>query len=155
MTLPSCYLFQGLSNPQKDRIAAITLEKEIQKGEWLFQEDQQATRIYILRKGAVELLTRVNDTVELPITIIRPAGGCFGVGALVEPYRYSLSARCAEDSTLLVINQAEIQNLIRTDSELSCTIMTNLAQKLLDRLKETRQESKIHIKTLIKSATLS
>ena len=155
MQLPSCYLFQGLSNPQKDRIAAITLEKEIQKGEWLFQEDQQATRIYILRKGAVELLTRVNDTVELPITIIRPAGGCFGVGALVEPYRYSLSARCAEDSALLVIDQADLHNLIRTDSDLGCTIMTNLAQKLLDRLKETRQESKIHIKTLIKSATLS
>jgi hypothetical protein len=33
--------------------------------------------------------------------------------------------------------------------------MTNLAQKLLDRLKETRQESKIHINTLIKSAAFS
>ena len=76
------------------------------------------------------------------------------IGALVEPYRYSLSARCAGDSTLLIINQADIQNLIRTDSDLGCTIMTNLAQKLLDRLKETRQESKIHINTLIKSAAL-
>ena len=155
MQLPSCYLFQGLSEIQKDRIAAITLEKDIQKGEWLFQEDQEATSIFILRKGAVELVTRVNDTIEIPITIIRPAGGCFGVGALVEPYRYSLSARCAGDSTLLIINQADIQNLIRTDSDLGCTIMTNLAQKLLDRLKETRQESKIHINTLIKSAAFS
>ncbi len=152
MQLPSCYLFQGLSELQKDRIAAITLEKDIQKGEWLFQEGQEATSIFILRKGAVELVTRVNDNIEIPITIIRPAGGCFGVGALVEPYRYSLSARCADDSTLLVINQADIKNIIRTDSDLGCTIMTNLAQKLLDRLKETRQESKIHINTLIKSA---
>jgi CRP/FNR family transcriptional regulator len=155
MQLPSCYLFEGLSELQKDRIAAITLEKDIQKGEWLFQEDQEAASIFILRKGAVELVTRVNDTIEIPITIIRPAGGCFGVGALVEPYRYSLSARCADDSTLLVIKQADIQNLIRTDSDLGCTIMTNLAQKLLDRLKETRQESKIHINTLIKSAPFS
>jgi CRP/FNR family transcriptional regulator len=155
MQLPSCYLFEGLSELQKDRIAAITLEKDIQKGEWLFQEDQEAASIFILRKGAVELVTRVNDTIEIPITIIRPAGGCFGVGALVEPYRYSLSARCAEDSTLLIIKQADIQNLIRTDSDLGCTIMTNLAQKLLDRLKETRQESKIHINTLIKSAPFS
>lgn len=155
MQLPSCYLFQGLSELQKDRIAAITLEKDIQKGEWLFQEGQEATSIFILRKGAVELVTRVNDTIEIPITIIRPAGGCFGIGALVEPYRYSLSARCAADSTLLVINQADIKNIIRTDSDLGCTIMTNLAQKLLDRLKETRQESKIHINTLIKSAAFS
>ncbi len=154
MQLPSCYLFQGLSELQKDRIAAITLEKDIQKGEWLFQEDQEATSIFILRKGAVELVTRINDTIEIPITIIRPTGGCFGIGALVEPYRYSLSARCADDSTLLVINQADIKNIIRTDSDLGCTIMTNLAQKLLDRLKETRQESKIHINTLIKSAAL-
>ncbi|UCH23471.1 MAG: cyclic nucleotide-binding domain-containing protein [Deltaproteobacteria bacterium] len=155
MQLPSCYLFERLSEPQKDRIAAITLEKEIRKGEWLFQEGQEAKRLFLLRKGTVELVTLVNDSIEIPITIVRSTGGCFGIGALVEPYRYSLSARCTDDSTLLVINQADIKELIRTDSDLGCTIMTNLAQKLLDRLKETRQESKIHINTLIKSAAFS
>jgi hypothetical protein len=38
------------------------------------------------------------------------------------------------------------------DHELGCTIMKNLAQHLLERLKETRQELKIHFKTLFKSS---
>ena len=37
------------------------------------------------------------------------------------------------------------------DHELGCTMMKNLAQFLLERLKETRHEVKIHFKNLLKS----
>jgi hypothetical protein len=37
------------------------------------------------------------------------------------------------------------------DCGLGFSVMTNLAQHLLDRLKETRQELKIHFKTIFKS----
>jgi sRNA-binding regulator protein Hfq len=39
------------------------------------------------------------------------------------------------------------------DSEMRCIIMTNLATKLLNRLKETRQEVKIHFMNLVRSVT--
>lgn len=153
MQLPSCYLFQGLPNSKIDRITAISREIRIQKGEWLFYEGREADRIYLLNKGAVELLTTLEDAIEIPVAIVRSKGGCFGVSALVQPYLYSLSARCVADSKLQIINQADMQDLIRSDPKLGCTIMTNLAQKLLDRLKETRQTSKIHFKTLVRYAT--
>jgi len=38
------------------------------------------------------------------------------------------------------------------DHELGCTIMKNLAQKLLSRLTETRKELKIHFMNLVRSA---
>jgi CRP-like cAMP-binding protein len=153
MQLPSCYLFQGLSNSKKDRIKAISRPEHIQKEKWLFYEGQAADNLYLLTSGAVELLTNLEESIELPVAIVRSEGGCFGIGALVPPYLYSLSARCAADSSLLVIKQADIHNLIHSDPDLGCTIMTNLAKKLLDRLKETRQTSKIHFKTLVKYAT--
>jgi CRP-like cAMP-binding protein len=153
MHLPSCYLFQGLPNSKIDRIRSIGREKHFQKEKWLFYEGQAANNLYLLNSGAVELLTKLEETIELPTAIVRSEGGCFGIGALVRPYLYSLSARCAADSSLLVIKQADIQHLINSDPDLGCTIMTNLAQKLLDRLKETRQTSKIHFKTLVRYAT--
>ncbi len=153
MQLPSCYLFQGLPDSKIDRITSISRQKNIQKGKWLFYEGQAADKLYLLTSGSVELLTKLEETIELPTAIVRSEGGCFGIGALVPPYLYSLSARCASDSSLLIIKPADIQHLINSDPELGCTIMTNLAIKLLDRLKETRQTSKIHFKTLVRYAT--
>ena len=153
MNLRSCYLFQGLSRSQLEQITAITKEQQIPKGQWLFHEGHEAKHIYMLKAGTVELFIKVEDSIEIPITVIRPKNGCVGVGALVEPYLYSLSARCTDDSTLLVIKQTDLLKLMRNDSELRCTIMTNLAQKLLNRLKETRQEVKIHFMNLVRSVT--
>ena len=76
-----------------------------------------------------------------------------GAGALVEPYRYSLSARCLEDSTLFAISMTQLDEFMHADSDMRCVIMTNLAKKMLNRLKETRQEVKIHFMNLVRSVT--
>ncbi len=153
MPLNSCYLFQGLAQSQIKRIAAITQEQQFQKDQWLFHEGQEARHLYLVKDGAVELVIKVEDAIEIPIAIIRPANGCLGIGTLVEPYLYSLSARCLNDSTLVVIAKTQLHELMLDDSELHCAIMTNLAKKLLNRLKETRQEVKIHFMNLVRSVT--
>ena len=151
MPLSSSFLFNGLSESQLQRVYSVAKEIQIQKGRWLFKEGTHAERVYVIKSGAVEMLTQVDGTYELPITIIRSQWGCFGTSALVPPYEYSLSSRCAEDAELLEINREDLQQLTREDSSIGCAIMTNLAQHLLDRLKETRQELKIHFKTLFRS----
>jgi CRP/FNR family transcriptional regulator len=153
MNLLACYLFQGLSPSQLERIAAITAEQHIKEGLWLFKEEQPAKSVYLLKDGAIELVTRVEDAIEIPISIIRPDNGCLGIGALVEPRLYSLSARCLQDSVVLNIDVGELNSLMQDDIEMRCTIMTNLAEKMLERLKETRQEVKIHFMNLVRSVT--
>jgi CRP/FNR family transcriptional regulator len=150
MHLSACYLFQGLSETQLEHLRTIGSEVPMQTGEWLFREGEAAGQMFILRDGAVELLTLV-DEVELPITIVRKPGNCFGTSTMVPPHHYSLSARCAEDGTLLGIKKADLEDLIKTDVELGHVILLNLAKHFLDRLKETRQELKIHFKTIFKS----
>jgi CRP/FNR family cyclic AMP-dependent transcriptional regulator len=153
MPLNSCFLFTGLSQSQIERIAAITQEQQFQKDQWLFHEGQEAKHLYLVKDGAVELVIKVEDTIEIPIAIIRPDNGSLGVGALIEPYLYSLSGRCMDDSTLSVIARTQLHELMDDDSEMRCIIMTNLAKKLLNRLKETRQEVKIHFMNLVRSVT--
>jgi CRP-like cAMP-binding protein len=153
MPLNSCFLFAGLSQSQIERIAAITQEQQFQKDQWLFHEDQEAQHLYLVKDGAVELVIKVEDAIEIPIAIIRPDNGSLGVGALIEPYRYSLSGRCLDDSTLSVIARTQLHELMDDDSELRCIIMTNLSKKLFNRLKETRQEVKIHFMNLVRSVT--
>ena len=150
MQLSSCYLFQGLSESQLNQLTTIGNEASIQAGQWLFREGEAAEQMFILKDGAVELLTTV-DEVELPITIVREPGNCFGTSTMVPPHQYSLSARCAEDGMLLIIKKVDLEKIIKADYELGHAILTNLAKHFMDRLKETRQELKIHFKTIFKS----
>ncbi len=150
--LSSCYLFKGLSESQLKSLESITKETPIQKGQWLMHEGNEATEIFILKNGAMELLSKVEDGFELPIAILRNPGDCTGTSCLVIPHICSLSARCAEDGAIFFIKQKALEKLMLEDQGLGFTIMKNLAQHLLDRLKETRQELKIHFKTLFKSS---
>jgi CRP-like cAMP-binding protein len=153
MPFSSCYLFSRLSDPQLERVQAISREQKIQKDQWLFREDQEAQCFYLIKEGAIELSTFVDERIEIPIAMVKTQNGCIGIGALVPPYRYSLSARSALDSNLLVFNRTDLETLKRDDPGLVCIIMNNLAQKLLERLKETRRELKVHFMNLVRSAT--
>jgi CRP-like cAMP-binding protein len=153
MPLSSCYLFDRLSEPQLERVLAISREQKIQKGEWLFREDEEAQHFYLIKEGAIELLTLVDEKIEIPIAMVRAKNGCIGLGALVPPFRYSLSARAAQDSNLLVFKRADLEALKRDDPGLVCVMMNNLAQKLLERLKESRKEIKLHFMNLVRSVT--
>ena len=152
MPLSSCYLFKRLTETQLESVLAVSREKKIKKRQWLFREDQEARYFYLIQKGAVELLTVVDKHIEIPISMVRSKNGCIGIGALVPPFRYSLSARAAQDSNLLVFKRAGLETIKQDDPGLVCLIMNNLAQKLLARLKETRQELKIHFMNLVRSA---
>jgi CRP-like cAMP-binding protein len=151
MQLFSCYLCQGLSEPHKKRLADIGSEICLPEGAWLFREGQEAGWFYVLHRGVVELSTKVDDVLELPIRILRIPGDCFGSSGLIAPYTYSLSAHCLADCTLFAIKLVDLQQLILQDYELGCRIMTNLAQHLLNRLRESRQELRTHFRSLMQS----
>ena len=137
--LSSCYLFKGLSSHQIDELARISSETSVESGAWLFNEGDKAERLYFLVDGAVELLTTIDNDIELPITKLRSSGDCFGTGSLVEPFQYSLSARCAEAANLLTINRQGLSKTEEKDSDFKRIMMENLAAYYLSRLKETRQ----------------
>lgn len=150
MDFPTCYLLQGLSEDKLKRFAAIAHEKAMAKGHWIYNENDTAEWVFILKTGIVELVTLVDGYLELPVSIIRSPGDCFGTSSLIEPHLYSLSARCHEDGTVLAVNRHDLRRLMDQDREIGCVIMTNLAEHLLSRLKETRQELKLHFKNLLK-----
>ena len=149
--LSSCYLFKGLSESQLLSLSEITKQEQMKKGDFLMHEGTKAEALFVLKEGAAELLTTVNDDFELPIAILRNPGDFTGTSSLVPPYEYSLSSRCSEEGKILIIKQTDLKELMIEDHLLGCTIMKNLAQHFLERLKETRQEVKIHFKTIFKS----
>jgi CRP-like cAMP-binding protein len=126
----------------------------MEDGEVIFREGGESTAVYILRKGAVELITLVENDFELPIATLRKPGEIVGTSALVPPYQYSLTARCTGKGTLLSIctgkgtllsiERSALLEAMSEDRDLGYIVMTNLARYFFDKLKETRQELRIH-----------
>ncbi len=149
--LSSCYLFAGLSTRQIDNLFAISEESSVDQGAWLFYEGDSADKLYFLIEGSIELLTTIDNHIELPIMRLNSSGDCFGTGTLVDPFKYSLSSRCAEKAALVTIDREALEEHKGKDDEFSRILMTNLAKYYLSRLKEARQELKIHFKILFKT----
>ena len=151
MDLSLSYVFKGLNEDQLKRIGAIATDLSMEVGQEIIKEGEEAKALYILKSGAVELVTIVENDFELPISIFKNHGDIFGAGVLVTPYEYTLTARCFKVGVLLKLERSKLKKLMKDDRDLSCTIMSNLAEYFLLRLKESRREIKIHFSTLLKS----
>ena len=150
MRLCSCYLFQGLAEGRKNRVTSVIKEASMDIGQRIITEGNEALALYILKEGAVELMTIVENDFEMPVAILRNPGDCFGTPALLKPHIYSLSARCVEKGYLFTIKQSDLQEQMANDPTLGYLIMANLAGHFLERLKESRQELKVLFKTLLR-----
>ena len=148
MQLASCHIFQGLTESELDSMRSTAVEIKMEKEQWLFRENQKAEALYVLKEGAVELLTVVNGKFEIPISITREPGSAYGIAALLEPYEYTLSARCAESGIVFQFNRGDLEKVFSQNHELGCKVMKNLAGHLLHKLRETRKELKVHFRTL-------
>ena len=150
MGLCSCYLLQGLTEDQKNRVTSVSKETAMESGQRIFTEGDEAIALHILKEGAVELMTVVENDFEMPVAILRNPGDCFGTPALLKPHVHSLTARCVEKGCLFTIKQSDLQEQIKNDPTLGCIVMANLAEHFLDRLKEARKELKVLFKTLLR-----
>jgi CRP-like cAMP-binding protein len=146
-----CYLFKGLGAEKQSPIKSLVAEIPMRRDERIFTEGEEAATLYVIKEGAAELMTRDDEGFELPIAILRKAGDCFGVAALLPPRPYSLSARCVKEGALWTLPREALLEMMRADFELGCMMMTNLAGHFLDRLKESRQELRVHFRTLLRS----
>ena len=151
MDLSSSYVFKNLNDDQLKKIEEIATELPFEKGQGIIKEGDVATALYILKSGAVELFTIIENDFELPISCLRNPGDIFGAGVLVTPFEYTLTARCYETGVLLKLEKSDLQKVMGEDRNLSCTMMSSLAEYYLLRLKESRREIKIHFSTLVKS----
>jgi len=75
--------------------------------------------------------------IPTPLEVINK-GDCFGWSALVEPYSYTLSARCLTNCTVLTIKGSRLRDAMASDSDMNGEIMKALAELIALRLAETR-----------------
>jgi len=128
-TLRSCQLFTGLPQPDLQNIAAVTVVKSLEKGEYLFHEGDPAGGFYVIQRGAVNVHRVTAAGKEQVIHVFR-TGDSFAEVALAAPTGYPADARALESTQVLLIQKDGILALVRRQPELALRMLGSMSSHL-------------------------
>ena len=121
-SLQNCRLFAGLSRPDLENIAAVTLVKPLEKGAYLFHEGDAAQGFYVVQRGAVNV-HRVSAAGKEQIIHIFRAGESFAEATLATAGGYPADARALEPTQVLLVQKDGMLGLLRRQPELGLRML--------------------------------
>jgi CRP/FNR family cyclic AMP-dependent transcriptional regulator len=135
--------FGTLSDDQLRQVAMIAEEKTYEAGKILLKEKAPADDLFLLIQGSVDLLFTVDEEYhpdrhkEFTVGEINP-GELFGISALIEPHRYTSTARTANPVHVIHIDGSALRQCCAADHSLACHVYSQVARLALERLNATR-----------------
>ena len=128
-TLRSCQLFTGVPAEDLEDIAAVTVVKSLEKGEYLFHEGDPATGFYVIQRGAVNVHRVTAGGKEQVIHVFR-AGDSFAEVAVAVPTGYPADARALEPTQVLLVQKDGILELLKRQPELALRMLGSMSSHL-------------------------
>lgn len=119
-------LMEGIDETEIAKIARITQEIYIKKGEQLFKEKDDTKGLWLIRSGKIEISRMTADGWRQTLVVL-PAGHFFGELSILENRKHVASATALEDSQLLLVPKEEFEKLVQQD----CSLALKLVMKLL------------------------
>jgi CRP/FNR family transcriptional regulator len=128
-TLRSCRLFAGLAVADLQNIAAITLPKHLERGDYLFREGDPSRGFYVVQQGAINV-HRVSSAGKEQVIHVFRAGESFGEATLATQTGYPADARALQSSQVLLVQKPEFIALLRRHPELAMRMLGAMSQHL-------------------------
>jgi CRP-like cAMP-binding protein len=125
-------IFGGATEFQQEEIFRWLEVGTVQQGEYIFEKGEEPSHIYIVKRGAIELLIPSADVTIQKKTL--GVGECFGQVALMSMHRHAISAVASECSEVIVLSRRSLHQLRHEDIELFALLIMNIARELARRL---------------------
>ena len=127
-------VFEGLTEQELRRVAAICREAKYAKGQIVTSQGEEGDEMFIVRDGLVEVT--VGEAGEGPRTVVNlGTGQVVGEMALVDRGPRSATVRCVTDATLNVIERDAFENLCQSSAQIGMVVYRNLAADLSFKLR--------------------
>lgn len=137
--LRGCDLFRGFSRELIAGLAAHATERFFDPGETIIEIDDPAENLYVVAGGRVSLLLPLPDGREINVRDIGP-GDVFGWMSLVEPRRYTGTARCAHESSVVELPARELEALFVREPTRGYAVMQRIATLVAAWLRDTQTQ---------------
>ena len=119
-------LLHDLDKAGLSKIAKITRQVSIKKGESLFKEKEQTQGLWLIHSGKVEI-SRVTADGWRQTLVVLPAGHFFGELSILENRKHVASATALEDTKLFLIPKDEFERMMGDDCGLALHIIKKMA----------------------------
>lgn len=126
----------GLDKNELEKVAEFCQLAEFKKGSKIFNRGDHAESLYIIRRGKVDLCLQISILLETREIVLdtKQEGDFFGWSSLIDPYKFTLSAKCNDDCELIRIDGKNILSLCHKENHIGFIFMRNLAKVIGGRL---------------------
>ena len=125
----------AVSDKQRKEIFRLLEIGAFKKGEYVSVKGEEASHIYIIKRGIIDLLITDNEVVIKKRSF--HIGDCFGEAAMLAMQNNTASFVATEDSELIVLSRRALNQLRHEDINLFCVLIMNLARELARKLQFT------------------
>jgi CRP/FNR family transcriptional regulator len=123
-------LFKGLYDTQLERLARITVNRAVKKGEIIFSEGAEADGFYVVVRGRIKISKLSPEGKEQVLHIVAFSEP-FGEVPVFSGSQFPANAQAMEDSLLLFFPRSAFVELIRTDPSLALNMLALLSKRLM------------------------
>jgi CRP/FNR family transcriptional regulator, polysaccharide utilization system transcription regulator len=122
-------IFYSLSQEEKRILSVKHTCQHYKKGEMIYREGEKPSGLMCLSAGKVKICKEGIGGREQIVRMARPIG-FIGYRALFAEENYMATSFAIEDSTICTINRESLFQVLRTNSELSLSIIKSFATEL-------------------------
>ena len=145
-------LLKGLATEEATAFLDRCRQYTYVDGTNLFKEQTEATRLYLIVEGGIDLRFEMPFR-EIPSSTITSSGpgDAIGWSAIVPPHLYRLSGYCRGRTVVLEIDREMLQEIFESNYHLAFIVMRNIAElagarlfQVQDKLAKVLGEEAIH-----------
>ena len=129
-------LFAGQNHYMLEEIAMLSSEVIKAEGEWLFHENEEANKLYLVLDGAVALTLFVHlsgDPQHLSTSHSLGKNEIVGWSSIVTPHQYKLGAKAVKETHLLEIDAIPLRQLLDDNPEYGYLFLRQIAEVVSER----------------------
>ncbi len=130
-------LFQSFSFEEVESISTFSGAKEYGAGERVFERGEQGSHFFVVLEGQVSLKLPSADDVSSLVVGRMGQGDIFGLSPLLGFDRFTTTAECREDSSVLAIEAEPFRALLEDNSAVGLKTMTVMARAYFSRYIDT------------------
>jgi len=119
-------LLEGIDESGLSKIAMITKQVSVKKGDQLFKEKDETKGLWLVHAGKIEI-SRITADGWRQTLVVLPAGHFFGELSILENRKHVASATALEDTELLLIPKEDFDDLVQKDCALALKLVIKLA----------------------------
>lgn len=123
------WLFNNISPDEMGVLAENAKRRQLQKGEFIFHQDDSSTELFLLKSGRVKLTKILENGNEITLDI-RKAGDFIGENVFADDSYYPINAVCMDAALTCGFTKGQLDEIILQYPNIGLQIIKNMSERI-------------------------